>query len=115
MSRQYKLVFGDSDVMWHVIDSLKSSDACIKAQAQGVCLKNRELQTLAEYDVRLIQDGDRSVWLEVNFRSPNLCNLMQEALGNAVVRCFEDGDFDDEVTLKDAFRIKANNSTPRTA
>lgn len=38
MSREYKLVFDDSDVVWHVIDSLKSSDACIKAQAQGVCL-----------------------------------------------------------------------------
>lgn len=47
MSREYKLVFDDSDVVWHVVDSLKSSDACIKAQAQGVCLKNRELQALA--------------------------------------------------------------------
>ncbi|MBR8060216.1 hypothetical protein [Burkholderia dolosa] len=109
MSYEYRLVFEDADLVQHVIDSLKSSDACIKAQAQGVCLKDRELQTQAEYDVRLTQDGDRSVWLEVNFRSVTLYNLMQRALGSGVVRCFEDGDLGDEVTLKDAFRIKANN------
>lgn len=109
MSYECRLVFDDADSVQYVINSLKSSDACIKTQEQGVCLKDRELQTLAEYDVRLIQENDRSLWLEVNFRSLNLYNLMQEALGSGVVRCFEDGELDDEVTLKDAFRIKANN------
>lgn len=109
MSYEYRLVFDDADSVQHVIDLLKSSDACIKTQVQGVCLKDRELQTLAEYDVRLTKENDRSLWLEVNFKSLNLYNSVREVLGSRRVRCFEDGDLDDEVTLKDAFRIKAGN------
>ena len=109
MSYEYRLVFDDAASAQHVMDSLKSNDACIKAQALEVCLKDRELQTLAEYDARLIQEGDRSLWLEVNFRSLNLYNLVQGALSGRVVKCFEDGDWDDEVTLKEAFRIKTSN------
>ena len=109
MSYEYRLVFDDTTSAQHVMDSLKSSDACVKAQALEVCLKDQELQTLAAYDVRLTQESDRSLWLEVNFRSLNLCNLVQGALSGRVVRCFEDGDLDDEVTLKEAFRIKTNN------
>ncbi|RQR42334.1 hypothetical protein DIE22_02060 [Burkholderia sp. Bp9142] len=109
MSYEYRLVFDDAASAQLVIDSLKSSDACVKAQAQEVCLKDRDLQTLAEYDARLTKESDRALRLEVNFRSPNLYNLVQGALSSRVVRCFEDGDWDDEVTLKEAFRIKSSN------
>ncbi|WP_454722736.1 MULTISPECIES: hypothetical protein [Cupriavidus] len=109
MSYEYRLVFDDAASAQLVIDSLKSSGACVKAQAQEVCLKDRDLQTLAGYDARLTKESDRVLWLEVNFRSPNLYNLVQEALNSRVVRCFEDGDWDDEVTLKQAFRIKSSN------
>ncbi|WP_071769659.1 hypothetical protein [Burkholderia ubonensis] len=109
MSYEYRLVFDDAASAQHVMDSLKSSDACVKVQALEVCLKDRELQTLAEYDARLTQEDDRSIWLEVNFRSPNLYNLVRGALSGRIVRCFEDGDWGDEVTLKQAIRIKKND------
>lgn len=73
---------------------------------------NTETSVLALIDreiTRMTQESDRSLWLEVNFRSLSLCKLVQGALSGRVVGCFEDGDLDDEVTLKEAFRIKTNN------
>jgi hypothetical protein len=108
MSYEYRLVFDDGDSAQHAIDALRLSDACVRSHAQDVYLKDQGLNTLAEYDVRLMREGDQSLWLEINFRSINLYNLVQEALSSAVFRCFEDGDWDDETTLKEAFRIKGD-------
>ncbi|MGU7773980.1 hypothetical protein ACV229_27845 [Burkholderia sp. MR1-5-21] len=108
MSYEYRLIFDNAASGQHVMDSLKSSDACVKVQAQEILLKGREMQALAEYDARLLKEGDLSLWMDVNFKSLNLYNLVQGALSGRVVGCFEDGDLDDEVTLKEEFRIKKN-------
>lgn len=109
MSYEYRLVFVDSTSAQHVMDVLKASAACSKAQGPEVCLKDRDLKTLADYDVRLTKEDEKSLWLEVNFRSSDLYRLLQEALSGRPVRCFEDGDQDDEVTLQEALRIKGND------
>ncbi|MGJ7535944.1 MULTISPECIES: hypothetical protein [unclassified Variovorax] len=106
MSYEYRLVFDDEFLMQRVIDSLKSSDAYIKSQEQEICLKDRLLQSAAEYDARLILESNFSMWLEVNFRSMKLYDLVRNALHGEAVRCYEDGDLDCEVSLKGAFRIK---------
>ncbi|MFP3458650.1 hypothetical protein R0J89_20585, partial [Psychrobacter sp. SIMBA_152] len=77
MSYEYRLVFDDAASAQLVIDSLKSSDACVKAQAQEVCLKDRGLQTLAEYDARLTKESDRALWLKINLGPTNLYNELQ--------------------------------------
>jgi hypothetical protein len=108
MSYEYRLVFDDGASAQDALDALRSSDACVKSHEQDVCLKDRELSTLAEYDVRLTRENEQLLWLEINFRSLNLYHLVQEALNGRVFRCLEDGDSDDEVTLKEAFRIKGD-------
>ncbi|SIO72264.1 hypothetical protein SAMN05444172_8654 [Burkholderia sp. GAS332] len=106
MSYEYRLVFVDTSSAQQVMDVLKASAACVKAQGREVCLKDRDLKALSDYDIRLTKEDEKSLWLEVNFRSPDLYRLLQEALDGRSVRCFEDGDQDDEVTLEEALRIK---------
>lgn len=106
MSYEYRLVFDGTILAQDVIKSLILSEACVKAQAREVYLKDQELKTPAEYDARLIQEGDQSIWMEINLKSVNLYKLVYSSLSGGVVRCYEDGDLDDEVSLKEAFRIK---------
>ncbi|MFS2099646.1 hypothetical protein ACCC97_11830 [Variovorax sp. Varisp85] len=106
MSYEYRLVFDDSYLMQCVIGSLKSSEACIKVEGREIYLKDQLLQSVAQYDVKLTLEGNLSVWLEVNFRSMGLYDLFQKALGGGGVKCYEDGDVNDEVSLKEVFRIK---------
>jgi len=106
MSYEYRLIFTDASSARYVMDVLKASTAYIKGQGQEICLKDTELKSSADYDARLIEEDETSFWLEVNFRSPCLYRLLENALGGRPIRCFENGDIDDDVTLKEAFRIK---------
>jgi len=109
MSYEYRLIFNDASSARHVMDVLKASTAYVKGQGQEICLKDIELKSSADYDARLIEEDETSFWLEVNFRSPSLYRLLQNALEGRPVRCFENGDIDDDVTLKEAFHIKGTN------
>jgi len=106
MSYEYRLLLDSTISAQHFMNSLMVSEACVKAQAREVYLKDQELQTPAEYDARLIQEGNQSIWMEINLKSVNLYRLIHSSLSGGVVRCYEDGDLDDEVSLKEAFRIK---------
>lgn len=108
MSYEYRIIFTDAPTVRRLMEELKTSDACVGSRANDVSLKDRGLGSAAKYDVRLKCEDEKSVWLEVNFRSPTLYRLVHETLRGASVRCFEDGDLDDEVTLKEAFRIKGD-------
>ena len=46
------------------------------------------------------------MWMEVNSKALGLHDLMMNSLKGGVARCYEDGDLHDEVSLKEAFRIK---------
>lgn len=105
MSYEYRLVFNDSPLMQCVIGFLRSSDAFIEAKGQEIYLKDPLLKSLAEYDARLILESDLSIWLELNFRATGLYDLMKKALKDGVVRCYEDGDLSDEVSLKEVFLV----------
>ncbi|MGJ7607412.1 hypothetical protein ACSFA7_23965 [Variovorax sp. LT1R20] len=106
MSYEYRLVFDDAILAPNVMKSLILSEACVKVQAREVYLKDKELQTPSEYDARLIQEGDQSIWMELNLKSRNLYKLVHSSLSGGGVRCYEDGDLNDEISLKEAFRIK---------
>ena len=108
MSYEYRLIFADASTAQRLMEELKTSDACVGTLEDDVSLKDRGLGSAAKYDVRLKCEDAKSIWLEVNFRSPSLYRLVHETLDGATVRCFEDGDLDDEVTLKEAFRIKGD-------
>lgn len=107
MSHEYKLVFGDTTSASKVMKKIKGSDACIRAQQSGdLYLKDQSLNSSADYDARLIYESGSVLWLQVNFKSLNLYQTLLSALGDSDYRCLEEGD--DEVPLKDAFRIKGN-------
>jgi antitoxin component YwqK of YwqJK toxin-antitoxin module len=109
MGHEYRLIFDNASLMSSFIDSLKSSEACIKAREREVYLKDQFLKTVAEYDAKLILEGDFSIWLEVNFRSMELYELVQKALSGGVARYYEDDNLNDEVNLKEVFRIKVRS------
>ncbi len=44
------------------IDSLKSSEACVKAREREIYLKDQFLKTVAEYDARLIWKGEKKIF-----------------------------------------------------
>jgi len=106
MSYEYRLVFDDPSLMQSVIGSLKSSGSFVEGNEQEIFLKDQLLQSHAEYDARLILEGDLSMWMEVNSKALGLHDLMMNSLKGGVARCYEDGDLHDEVSLKEAFRIK---------
>jgi len=107
MSYEYRLVFPDSTSANRAMEALMASAACVGAQCDRVLLKDRQLNTLAEYDIRLTKEGQNSLWLEVNFRSVDLLLLLETTFAGLSVQCFEDGDPQDEVTLESALRINA--------
>jgi ribosomal protein S6 len=109
MSYEYRLLFADASSAQQVTDVLKASAACVTAQGREVCLKDWGLKTFADYDIKLTKEDEKTLWLEVNFRSRDLYRLLQEALNDRLVKCFEDDDLDDGVTLKEALRIKGGN------
>ncbi|MDX6916041.1 hypothetical protein R9X49_13080 [Pectobacterium carotovorum] len=104
MSYEYKLVFDDASTAQHVISTIKRSEACIRAENGDVYLKDKSLNNRAEYDIRLIDEDDGSLWLQVNVKSVDLYALMRETLSGKSFKCFEDGDTEDEVELSEAFR-----------
>ncbi|MBB4224182.1 hypothetical protein [Variovorax guangxiensis] len=106
MSYEYRLVFDDPSLMQSVIGSLKSSDSFVEGGKQEILLKDQLLQSHAEYDARLMLESDFSIWMEVNSKAIGLYGLMINSLKGGVVKCYEDGDLNDEVSLKEAFRIK---------
>lgn len=106
MSYEYRLIPEDSALANHVMRYLKTSNACVKSKNDEIHLKDWSLQTSAEYDARLTESHDQSIWLEINFRSVGLYNLILEAVNGGAIRCYENGDLGDEVSLKEAFRIK---------
>ncbi|MDG0799767.1 hypothetical protein [Pectobacterium polaris] len=106
MSYEYQLVFDDASTAQHVISTIKRSEACIRAENGDVYLKDKSLNNRAEYDVRLINEDDGSLWLQVNVKSVDLYALMRETLSEKSFKCFEDGDTEDEVELSEAFRLK---------
>ncbi|MEN4920065.1 hypothetical protein ABE485_15435 [Achromobacter spanius] len=99
MSYEYRLMLSGSGSAQRVLERLKASEACSEAGRDEVCLKDRRLNTLAAYDMRLMNEDGRSLWLEVNFRSAELFRLVEAALDGLPCRCLEDGDPDDEVAL----------------
>ncbi|MEQ9914555.1 hypothetical protein [Pectobacterium polaris] len=106
MSYEYKLVFDDASTVQQVISTIKRSEACIRAENGDIYLKEKSLNNRAEYDVRLIDEDDGSLWLQVNVKSVDLYALMRETLSGKPFKCFEDGDTEDEVELSEAFRLK---------
>jgi hypothetical protein len=107
MSYEYRLVFDDPSLMQSVVRALKSSDSLVEDKGREIFLKDQLLQSSAKYDVRLILENDSSIWLEVNSKAVGLYGLMMGALEGGIVRCYEDGDLHDQMSLKEAFRIKA--------
>ncbi|MDH0730573.1 hypothetical protein N5F23_20995 [Pseudomonas sichuanensis] len=106
MSYEYSLVFDDPSALQRVIERLRTSQAHVEEGEGVVCLKDQKQSTLAVYDVRFTRFESFSAWLEVNFSSLELYELFSTSLAGSNVRCFEDGNLDDEVTLREAFRIK---------
>lgn len=106
MSYEFRLVFEDSFSARNVLDSVKTSTACIGAAGECICLKELSVNSEAAYDVRLTLEDSNSLWLEVGFRSPNLYELLKAAIDTKQYRCLEGGEQDDEVPLHKAFRLK---------
>ncbi|GLW39769.1 hypothetical protein Pcaca04_37050 [Pectobacterium carotovorum subsp. carotovorum] len=106
MSYEYKLVFDNASVAQHIMSTIKRSEACIRAENGDVYLKDNSLNNRADYDVRLTDEGDGSLWLQINVKSVDLYVLVQETLSGKTFKCFEDGDTEDEVELSEAFRLK---------
>ncbi|MDL5601542.1 hypothetical protein PGC34_12190 [Pseudomonas kribbensis] len=109
MSYEYKVVFDDTTSASKVMKEIEDSDACVRAQQPGdLYLKDQSLNSSADYDARVIYESESVLWLQVNFKSLSLYQTMLSALGDSDYRCLEDGDDDEEVPLKEAFRIKGN-------
>ncbi len=106
MSYEFRLVFENSLSARHVLDSVKTSTACIGAAGESIYLKELSVKSEATYDVRLTLEDSNSLWLEVGFRSPNLYELLRAAVGTKQYRCLEGGEQDDEVSLHKVFRLK---------
>ncbi|WP_248465343.1 hypothetical protein [Pectobacterium versatile] len=68
-------------------------------------MKDTSLNNRAEYDIRLLDEGDGSLWLQVNVKSVDLYALVRETLSGKPFKCFEDGDAESEVELNEAFRL----------
>lgn len=105
MSFECKLIFDDSSTAQHVIDVVKASSACVRAEEGDLYLKDHSLNSSGAYDARLINGGDGSLWLQVNFQSTELYTLLKTALNGRRFRCLEDGGVDEEVGLNEAFRV----------
>ncbi|VVP99300.1 hypothetical protein PS925_02143 [Pseudomonas fluorescens] len=105
MSYEYKLLFDDSFIAQHLIDVVKTSSACVRAEEGDLYLKDYSLNSSGAYDARLINGSDGSLWLQVNFQSAELYALLKTALNGRNFRCLEDGDEDEEVGLNEAFRV----------
>ncbi len=105
MSYEYKLIFHDSSTAQHVIDVVKASSACVRAEVGDLYLKDLSLNSSRAYDTRLIYGDDKSLWLQVNFQSAELYALLKTALNGRNFRCLEDGDEDEEVGLNEVFRV----------
>jgi hypothetical protein len=106
MSHEYKLVFLDDLTAQRVMDSLKASESCVRADHEFVYLKDRISITNAVYDARLSYDEGCSLWLEVNFKSLSLYDLVRAALDDKPCKCLSDGELDEEVELSEAFQLK---------
>jgi len=106
MSHEYKLEFTSETMAGHVLDVLKQSDSCVAADEEFVYLKDRVIKTEAIFDVRMSHEDQRSLWLEVNFKSLALFDVVRAAIGECQFRCLEDGDVDNEVILSEAFLIR---------
>ena len=92
--------------MKNVMRALKSSDSFVEGKGREIFLKDQPLQSNAKYDARLILENDSSIWLEVNSKAVGLYELMMGALEGGVVKCYEDGDLHDEVSLKEVFALR---------
>ncbi|GKX46874.1 hypothetical protein [Pectobacterium carotovorum] len=105
MSYEYKLVFDNASAAQDVMRTIKRSETCIRAENGDVYLKDKSLNNCAEYDIRLIDEDDGSLWLQVNVKSVDLYALVRETLSGKPFKCFEDGDAESEVELNEAFRL----------
>ena len=103
MSYEYRLVFDGPGAMQRTLQALRSSDAFVGEDDGAIWLKDRDQQTLAVYDASFKIDGDSSAWVQINFQSLDLYELLRSCLVGRVI-CLEDGD--DEVALSEAFRLK---------
>lgn len=106
MSHEYRLVLVSGDACQHVIDVIKYSVLCVEHHGGSVYLKDWRIKNGAPYEVRVIQEGHQSLWLQVNLRSPVFFDLLKAALGAESYRCLEDGDLDNEVSLHYALGLK---------
>ncbi|BBP69566.1 hypothetical protein PHLH6_15700 [Pseudomonas sp. Seg1] len=108
MSYEYKLVFDDNFTAQHVMNEIKTSQACVLVKHGDIYLKDHALISNGGYHARLTQTDQSSLWLQINFQSVKLCGLLHKALSGISFRCLEDGDPAEEVGLNEAFRIEGH-------
>ncbi|WP_154100708.1 hypothetical protein [Pseudomonas putida] len=106
MSYEYELIFEESKSLQDLFEKLLASGVCKKATHEELHIKNQQSNTLEGYDARLLKCDDTRAWLEILIPTPYLYQLFSAILLDAKFRCFEDGDRDDEVSLRQAFRLK---------
>ncbi|MEX6667490.1 hypothetical protein [Pseudomonas sp. W2-17] len=105
MSHEYRLVFSSDLTAQRIMDSLKASESCVRADQEFLYLKDQNSKTVADYDARLSHDDDSTLWLEVNFKSSALHDLVRAALDNKPCKCLSEGDVNEEVELSEAFQL----------
>jgi hypothetical protein len=106
MSHEYKMVCSNDLITRRIMEALRLSDFCVRADHEFVYLKDLITRTDADYDARLSHDHPNSLWVEVNFKSLTLYDLVRDALDGAPCKCFSDGDLNDEVTLGEVFQLR---------
>lgn len=106
MSHEYRLVFPNVLTARCLMSALRVSEYCVRADQEFVYLKDCVSKTEANYDARLSYDDQNSLWLEVNFRSLALYDLVRTALDNEPYKCLSDGEINEEVALSEAFQLR---------
>ncbi|WJN52460.1 hypothetical protein [Pseudomonas asiatica] len=106
MSYEYKLVFEEPKTLQNLFDKLLESGACTKRSDYEIHIKDPKFNSIGSYDARLQKCDDTRAWLEILFPTPYLYGLFSTFLSDAKFRCLEDGDEGDEVSLKQAFRVR---------
>lgn len=110
MSYEYRLLFDDPHCARQVMQRLRSSADCVRAEEQVVQIKDPALVSGADYDLCLTVESEHALWLELLFKTPALYGWLQGALQGCSFRCFEDGDLDDEVALDQVFCVRPTPS-----
>lgn len=106
MSHEYRLVFPNVLAAQYLMSALRVNEHCVRADQEFIYLKDHISKTKAAYDARLSYDEQNSLWLEVNFKSVALYDLVRTALDDEPYKCLSDGDVNEEVALSQAFQLR---------